>query len=154
MPKLGDFFNDEDRKASVERQLLPGAVIYLEVAFPQITKNKFLVFVGEENPDVLTFIVNSQTNPFILNKPHLNICQVTLDAASHPFLKHDSHIACHQVLRLSRADVIIDLSADLSRIKGTVSKAVREQIVSAVKSAKTLDRYTQNVIIQSLAIDE
>jgi len=28
------------------------------------------------------------------------------------------------------------------------------QIVSALKSAETLDRYTQNILIQSRAIDE
>lgn len=34
MAKLGDAFSDDERRKSVARQLLPGTVIYLEVAFP------------------------------------------------------------------------------------------------------------------------
>ncbi len=35
MAKLGDAFSDDQRRESVRRQLQPGAVIYIEVVFPE-----------------------------------------------------------------------------------------------------------------------
>ncbi|CAN5873645.1 hypothetical protein BH11PSE12_BH11PSE12_20560 [soil metagenome] len=138
MVQLSDAFPLDFRKSEIEQRLVPGAVLYLEITFPEVIKNKYLVLVGTADPDILTFMVNSETNDYIRHRPELNICQVTLDQANHDFLDYDSKIACHQVHRLKKADVIDALLSDVNRLKGNISLDVRQEIVSAIKHATTL----------------
>lgn len=151
MVPLGDHFPAEQVREHVTKQLVPGCVIRIEVAFHQVTKHKFLVLVADRDPDYLTFIVNSETHPYISKRPHLAKCQVKMDAANHSFLKRDSQIACHEVLTLKRTDVIRELSADLNGIKGEVSQPVREQIIAAVKFATTLSASEKTAILDAFA---
>lgn len=151
MVALGDHFPADKVREHVIKQLTPGCVIRIEVVFPQITKPKFLVLVADRDPDYLTFIVNSETHPYVAARPKLAKCQVELDAAGHPFLKRDSQIACHEVLTLKRAEVLKVLTADVSGIKGRVSQAVQDQIVAAVKFAVTLSDAEKTAIIAALS---
>ncbi len=151
MAPLGDYFPASTVRDHVEKQLTPGCVIRIPVVFPQITKPKFLVLVADRDPDYLTFIISSETHPFIANRPALARCQVTIDAASHPFLQRDSQIACHEVLALKRHDVIRELVADIAGVKGPVSQAVREQIIAAVKFAVTLSSDEKAAILHALS---
>ena len=64
MAKLGDAFSDDQRRESVRRQLQPGAVIYIEVVFPEGRKPKYLV-IAHVDHECTTFVVNSRVNPFI-----------------------------------------------------------------------------------------
>lgn len=150
MASLGEHFPADLKRARVEDALKPGCVIKLVVKFPTVTKPKFLVLVATDDPEYLTFIVNSEINPFISNRPHLSQCQVSIDAANHPFLDYDSHIACHETLPMRREDVIQALVADPSAIKGEISPDVRAQVVAAVKFAKTLDKDKKGRIIAAL----
>jgi hypothetical protein len=147
---LGDAFPIEFRRKQIEQQLVPGAVLYLEIQFPELTKNKFVVLVGTDDPNLLNVIINSETNPYIAARPHLNVCQVTIDCANHDFLDYDSQIACHQVLPIQKQEIIEALLNDFSRYKGRVSVDVKDGIVAAVKSAVTLSKIVQNHIINAL----
>ncbi|MGH8605773.1 MAG: hypothetical protein ACREXR_24170, partial [Gammaproteobacteria bacterium] len=102
MTKIGDFLGPEAKREFVVRNLIPGQVVYLEVRFPNRTRDKYLVFVGESSRNCLTFVVNSETSEFISRRPDLNICQVEIGASTHVFLERDSKIACHQVLSLPK----------------------------------------------------
>lgn len=53
-------------RQNIERQLVPGCVIRIEVNFEQITKPKYLVLVATDNPDYLSFFINSEINGFII----------------------------------------------------------------------------------------
>lgn len=64
MAKLGDAFSEPERKKSALRRLVPGAVVYLEVVFPEGRKNKFLVVASVE-AECCTFVVNSRVHPFV-----------------------------------------------------------------------------------------
>lgn len=150
MAPLGEHFPAELLRPRIEAALKPGCVIRLLVKFPQVTKQKFLVLVADDDHEYLTFIVNSEINPFISNRQHLLQCQVSIDAANHNFLDHDSHIACNEVLPMKREEVIKSLMTDPSAIKGAVSPDVRNQIVAAVKFAKTIDKDRKNRIIAAL----
>lgn len=96
MATLGDAFSDDERRKSVARQLQPGVIIYLEVAFPQGRRPKYLVVAHVER-ECCTFVVNSQIHPFIEAHPALAVCQVKIDTVRQPYLRRDSYIACHQV---------------------------------------------------------
>jgi len=60
MAKLGDAFSEPERRKSVLRRLLPGTVVYLEVAFPEGRKNKFLVVASVES-DCCTFVTGTSS---------------------------------------------------------------------------------------------
>lgn len=150
MSPLGEHFPAELLRPCIEAALKPGCVIKLLVKFPEITKEKFLVLVADDDPEYLTFIVNSEINPFISNRPNLLQCQVVIDAANHDFLDYDSHIACHEIRAIKCEEVIKDLMADPSAIKGEVSFDVRSQILAAVKFAKTIEKDKKNRIIAAL----
>lgn len=129
---------------------MPGAVLYLQIIFPEVTKNKFVVLVASSSPNVFNFIINSETNHYIEERPYLNVCQVTIDEANHNFLQRDSQIACHEILSIPRDEIIQALMEDFGRYKGTISVDVKDDIVAAVKHATTLSVYEQTEIIQSL----
>jgi hypothetical protein len=150
MARIGDFLSPEAKREFVVRNLVPGQVIYLEVRFPDRTRSKYLVVVGESSPDCLTFVVNSETNEFISRHSDLSICQVQIDAATHSFLERDSKIACHEVLNLPKKEVIRELMADTTRIKGMISLEVRGEVIAAVKRARTIDRATVEAILDAL----
>jgi len=150
MAPLGEHFPPALKQQVVEGKLKPGAVIRLEVKFPQITKPKFLVLVADDEPDFWTFIVNSEISQFVASRPHMLQCQVAIDAANHAFLSHDSHVACHDVLKLKREDVLKELHADPSAIKGAISPNVRAQIIAAVKFATTLSKAQKDNILSCL----
>lgn len=150
MAKLGDAFSDGQRRESARRQLQPGAVIYIDVVFPEGRKPKYLV-IAHVDHECTTFVVNSRINPFIEARPALAVCQVGIDAARHAFLRRDSHIACHQVLRLPTASVITELVADMSRIKGQLHAEVLAEVIAAVKRAPTLSLAEQTQIANALS---
>ncbi|MGH8706311.1 MAG: hypothetical protein ACREUO_12945, partial [Burkholderiales bacterium] len=137
MAKIGDAFPDVARRNSLVRRLRPGVVVNLEITFPEGRRSKYLV-VAHVDEQCCTLIVNSDVHRFIESKPELAICQVRIDAARHAFLRHDSHIACHEVLRLPTPAVIRDLTADMDRIKGELHEDVRMEVIAAIKRAPTL----------------
>lgn len=150
MTSLGGLFPATLTRPIVENALKPGCVLRLEATFPNKIKPKFFVLVATDDPEYFSFLINSSINQFIANRPDLLRCQVSIDTNNHEFLSHDSHIACHDVFILKREDVIKSLLADPSAIKGNISADIREQIKSAVKIAKTIDKYKKNRIISAL----
>lgn len=153
MAKLGDAFSGDERRKAVTRRLRPGTVIYLDIAFPEGQRSKFLV-VAKVDRECCTFIVNSRIHPFIEAHPSLSVCQVRIDAARHAFLKRDSYIACHQLLRLPTEGVIAELAADLSRIKDRLHTDVVSEVIAAVKRAPTLSSMEQTQIAEALGLSD
>lgn len=147
---LGNAFPADFRRRQIEQCLVPGAVLYLEVTFPEVTKNKYLVLVASSDDDCLNFVVNSETNAYIQARQHLSVCQVTLDVANHSFLDYDSQIACHDVLPIPKREIVAALMADFNRYKGQISHAVKDDILAAVKHAVTLTKIEQREIVDSL----
>lgn len=151
MAPLGEHFPPALKRKFVEEKLKPGAVVRLEVKFPQVTKPKFLVLVADDEPDFWTFIVNSEISQFVANRPNILKCQVGIDAENHPFLDHNSHVSCHEVLKLKREDVIKKLVTAPAEIKGDISADVRSEILAAVKFAETLSKSEKDRIITCLS---
>lgn len=140
----------EELRIIIEKKLKPGCVLKLEVKFPNITKPKFLVLVSLEEPDCFLFVINSNINPFILNRNHLHVCQVKIEANDHDFLTHDSNIACHETLKINREEVISSLMVDPGGFQGEISFSVKQKIINAVKIAKTIDSKDKKSILCSL----
>ena len=150
MATLGEHFPIEAKRGFIEASLKPGCVLRLDVKFSHITKPKFLVLVSNDDPDYLTFIINSEISNFIQNRPAMLQCQVAIDAKTHPFLTHNSHVACHEAHVMKREDVIKYLLADPSALKGSVSDETRAQIISAVKFTKNISNAVKQRILSAL----
>lgn len=150
MARLSNGLPPEERRRYIVSQLVPGCVVRLTLKFPEKTKPKFLVLLAEEDPEYWTFILNTDINRFIEKRPHLLQCQVKIDTAGHPFLDHDSHVSCDKVWHLRREEVMLEIMNDTDCIKGCVTEAVRDQIVAAVKFAKTLTPAEKTRILASL----
>ena len=73
-----------------------------------------------------------------------------MDAARHDFLRRDSWIACHEVLKLRTDAVISELVADMSRLKGRIHRDVLDEIAAAVKRAPTLSATEQTALAEAL----
>ena len=85
--------------------LRPGAVLHL--LQPLTGKHKFHVLIAATEQRSIAFLINSRPSPFIQNRPELLHRQVPLLIAAHPFMKHDSVIACHDSLKLPARDELI-----------------------------------------------
>ena len=149
MAKLGDAFSESERKKSALRRLVPGAVVYLDVVLPGGRKNKFLV-VASVDAECCTFVVNSRIHPFIEARKQLAVCQVKVDAARHDFLRRDSWIACHELLKLRTDAVIAELVADVGKLKGRIHPDVLIEIGAAVKRAPTLSATEQASLARAM----
>jgi hypothetical protein len=151
---LGDSFPVAAREAAVDQRLVPGAVLYLEVTFPEDgrVKDKYLVMVASVDPDVLVFVVNTEVNQFVAARPELNRCQLTIDQAGHTFLDYDSFLACHKTLAIPRAQVAGDLLRDMSRYKGQITDDLRQQILGVIQTQpKMISKAHRDAITAALA---
>jgi hypothetical protein len=78
-------------------------------------------------------------------------CQVKIDAASHPFLTHDSYIDCKDAITsLTREHIEEQILNDMSRLKGNIEEPVKEQVIAAVKSCETLKQQNATWILAAL----
>ena len=59
MATLGARLPPELLRPHIEATLKPGCVIKLQIKFPQITKEKYLVLVADDEAEYFTFIINS-----------------------------------------------------------------------------------------------
>jgi len=151
---LGDSFPSSLREAATEQRLVPGAVLYLEVTFPEDsnTKEKYLVIVATVEPDVLALVINTEVHPFVASKPELARCQLVIDKAGHPFLSYDSFLACHKTLSLPHAQVVGDLVSDMSRYRGEISEQMRTQICGVMMTQpKQISKSIRDAIVAGLS---
>lgn len=75
--------------------VLPGDVFKLLCHFPETTKQKYLILI-KDNPYEF-FMINSEINDYIKEKPHLYECQIDVPYEDHKaFLQHDSIANCSE----------------------------------------------------------
>jgi hypothetical protein len=138
MSLVGGAFPEEKRREYAVRQLTAGRVLYLTCDFTKPPKDKFVVVAVADDPPLL-LVINSKISPFVNARPYLLNVQVTLGAAEHEFLKHDSYLDCGQVIEsMGLEEIIRQLVGDLSRIKGELSIAAQAQVAGAVRRARTV----------------
>jgi hypothetical protein len=151
MATLGRLIPPAIAKRIIESRLNPGCVVFIEVRFPRTgeVKRKFAVLLNSAD-EAWLFVINSKPSWLIEHNPDLAACQVKIDAATHTFLQHDSCIGCEELIRVSRGAVVDDLVRNASSVRGSLSEAVRAQVVVAVRGASTLSPREQEVIVSAL----
>lgn len=146
---LWDTLPPEDRRKYVHARLTPGRVLFLHCDFTTPPKDKFLVLVAVE-PEPLFFAINSTVNEFIRRRDYLMQCQVEIGHEDHSFLRHHSFVNCTEAHKIALREVYEQLERDIRRLKDVVSPRVHEQIVAAVKFAKTLIAKQKTEILSAL----
>lgn len=135
--QIWDRFPPDKRREYIRAHLTPGQILLLHCDFTIPPKDKFLVLVGIET-EALFFVINSEVHEFIRKREWLFRCQVEIGHEEHPFLNHHSFIDCTEVRKIMLPDVYEQMERDIGRLKGGISPQVCEQIIAAVKFAKTL----------------
>jgi hypothetical protein len=138
MPKLGDGFPLEHRKEHVEGALRPGMILYLDAAFTDPPKPKY-VLVACLEPTPVLLLINSRLNPNVESDPARAGCHLRLNASDYPFLDHDSFLDCSKAYNLADdTEVAGQLVADLNRIKGEIRPDDRRHVIELVRSSHSL----------------
>jgi len=136
----------------IKTHLKPGVILYLFSTFTNPSKEKYLIVVHIDQPELaLLFVINSKIHPFISGQPHLLGCQVKLCKKDYPFLAHDSYVDCSNVIDVFDISAIKkQLVSDLGRLKGTITEETKSQILVAVTKARTISLHHKKMVIKSL----
>ena len=147
---LGANFPPAYLRAQITRQLKPGSVIKLIRRMDDGKNHEKRFVVVHVDDHTITCIINSTVSTFLQQRPDMLRCQVAMDQAAHYFMNHDSHIDCSRVRTYSTTEVIDDLLAKPDWVLGTITTALRDDMVAAIKFAPTLSPAEVALLCQSL----
>src|SRR6185437_2009190 len=97
--------SDPSRLRQFAGALRAGSILHMYQ--PVACKNKFHVLIASMDDRSLGFIINSRPSPMIQRQPDLLRRQVLMPKSAHPFMAHDSFIACHDTVLLPTRDELI-----------------------------------------------
>jgi hypothetical protein len=101
-------------------------------------KDKFVLIVCIDVTP-LGFFINTNIHPFILNRPNLLDCQVSIKASDYWFLDHDSYIDCTKLFPFGD-DTLIDG-------RELISEGIKKEIKSVVSTAATIEKRYKKLIL-------
>ena len=138
MRTLGDHFPLEDRQEHIRSELNPGKILYLDAAFTDPPKPKYVVLACVQPKPVL-LLINSRVNPNVERDPSRAGRHLRLSASDYAFLSHDSFLDCSKEYGLaSDLEMTGQLVADLGRIKGDLTQADKLRVVEIIKTSPTI----------------
>jgi len=148
--ELGACFPEQQRIDSAKRTLTPGSVLFLFCPFTQPPKEKYALLLSLGDPTLL-FLINSRIHDYIANRPDLAACQLLIAQSDYEFLAHDSYIDCSRVRDdLSHKDVLDQIIAHPSRLKGTLNPTTIQDVQCIVRHARTISPFLKRIILSSL----
>ena len=126
-----------------------GSIVYLHI--PSITPpaSKFAV-IGCLEPKLILFLFNSELTEFKQSRPALMAGQLVVPVADHPCLRYDSWLDCAEPHGYSRDELNQCWIKDRSLVRGTVSPALRAQIVAVVQTSRTIPKKQIDMIVAAL----
>lgn len=101
-------------------------------------KPKFVIIVCKDE-EYLGFLINSDISQFILNRPNMLACQITLTKAEYHFLFQESYLDCAQLFPFSDNELIIGLEI--------ISDKTKTEIKEIVSKSKTITKYHKELIL-------
>jgi hypothetical protein len=148
---LGASFPPAFLEAQIRRRLVPGAVIKLRQQMDDgnVHEKRFVVIQVDEA--TTTCVINSQISAFLVQNPSMLRCQVSMPAASHTFMSHDSHVDCSRARSYRTETVIRDLVAQPDWVLGSITLDLRDSMIAALKFAPTLSAKQAKQYCESLA---
>lgn len=151
MVSLGNHFGSSFLSEQVDRQLTPGAVIYIHCPFTTPPKQKYLL-VACCDPELLVLVINSEINEFINIRPTLLACQVDVLKDDHDFLEHDSIVNCVETrTAFNLSDIREAINADYGGVyKGRLRNYCIRNVISAVSDSPLMETRHINWITAAL----
>ncbi len=87
--------------------------------------NKFVAIVCRDSK-FRGFLINTDINPYILERPALLMCQIDIRASDYRFLDHDSHINCVDLFPFEDNELLNLRCAINIMTKAEIKKAVKD----------------------------
>lgn len=117
--------------------LRPGAVLHLLQPF--IGKHKFHVLISATVERSIGFLINTLPSPFVQNRPDLLRRHLLMPVSTHPFMRHDSFIACDDTVKLPARDQLIAGLCDRTIEQvGYVSRTLFPAMVAAAEGSRMI----------------
>ena len=146
MAKIGDFFDDSAKEASIESQLKIGVVLKLRVILSSGTKEKRIIVIGfNSDRSQLAFVtINSDVNrPYLRNRPILRALQVELKISGRDYLTYDSYVNCAEIYPRDYTATVNDIKNDFKIIIGNASDSDLSIIRTTLQGAGTISDYVK-----------
>jgi hypothetical protein len=110
-------------------------------------KTKRLVLIVASPERSLAFFINTHPSQFIRAQPDLLRRQVLMPQSLHPFMQHDSHIACHDTVTIGTIGQLAAGLHDRSIERlGTIHESLHELIGIAAAGSKTIAQRDHELI--------
>jgi hypothetical protein len=136
--KIRDWLDANGQEEYARSGIYPGSIILLNCPFTRPPKEKFLIVLGSNETNCGVFVISSRIPTFAAARDDLTNSQVVVDAAQHAFLAYDSYADCSKVIIVSRDNILAQVKADLTRLKGPLSDDVRDRILKVVGESRIL----------------
>jgi hypothetical protein len=147
---LGSAFPRGFVEAQIQRQLKPGTIIKMRQPMDDGTIHEKRFVVVSVSDHTVTFVINTAISTFLQARPALLKCQVAMPVADHDFMAHDSHVDCSRTRSYATNEVVRGLVSQPDWVLGTISAALREAILAAVKFSPTLSAKEVALLCDSL----
>jgi len=103
------------------------------------------------DPKIWFFLISRKISKFKRERPELLERQVLIDQVNHDFvLNQDSYINCTEIYSKTQEEVDAQIGGDMSKIRGSASAEVIQQIINAVDGNPELPRKHQQWILDNL----
>ncbi len=95
-------------------------------------KTKLHILIAAAEDRSLAFFINTRPAPFVARDPDLAARQVFISKQLHPFLAHDSCIACEDAARLpSRRELASKIVDGDIKVLGHLHRSLYPQVMAA-----------------------
>jgi hypothetical protein len=138
--RLGEALSPDDKRRYVRDSLVPGRILHLHCSFTTPPKDKFVVIAALE-PEPILFVINSEINKWLQDRPDLRDRQTTLHQSDHRFLGRDSFLNCTEAIRkVPLSEIEGQLVQNLDNIKDRLTEEERQAVLYAVDGCRTLTK--------------
>ena len=132
-------------------RLRPGAVIKLYSALAGKNKRHGLISATADRS--VAFFINTRPADFIRARPDLLKRQVLMPLASHRFMAYDSHIACHDTVRIpTMAYLVAGLDDDSIQLLGHVHRSLFPAIINSARGSPNISERDLVLIVSGFTV--
>jgi hypothetical protein len=128
-----------DQAALRQQMMSLRAGVVLHLYQPLAGKEKFHVLIAALGDRSLGFLINSRPSPFIERQADRLRRQLLMSKDLHPFLQHDSYVACDDTVKLPCArDLAEGLCVDRIQRVGIIHVSLHGPIRAAAEGSRLI----------------
>jgi hypothetical protein len=118
-----------------------GVILHSE-EFDFVNHGKLFIVLGENEESLVGFFfINSRISNYIVRNPQFHAMQMSIKRIDYPdILDYDSFVGCHELISISRTDLVNQLSCGSVQIRGVLKEHDISVMMDAVRGS---DLFTQ-----------